>query len=156
MKQLKRKSGILLHPTSLPSPYGIGELGQSAYDFIDFLDRSGQHLWQVLPLTHTGFGDSPYQSFSSFAGQPRLISLDHLKELHLLTEKDLADCPVSDGTKVDYGTVIPWKTSVLKKAYEVFLRVLNNPNVISIALINCLLGSAQKCAVPFPVGNGHL
>jgi len=120
MKQLKRKSGILLHPTSLPSPYGIGELGKSAYDFIDFLEKSGQHLWQVLPLTHTGFGDSPYQSFSSFAGQPLMISLDHLKELALITEKDLADCPVSDGTKVDYGTVIPWKTNVLKKAYEVF------------------------------------
>ena len=120
MKQLKRKSGILLHPTSLPSPYGIGELGKSAYDFIDFLENAGQHLWQVLPLTHTGFGDSPYQSFSSFAGQPLMISLDHLKELGLLTEKDLSDCPVSDGTKVDYGTVIPWKTSVLKKAYEVF------------------------------------
>ena len=99
MKQLKRKSGILLHPTSLPSPYGIGELGKSAYNFIDFLEQSGQHLWQVLPLTHTGFGDSPYQSFSSFAGQPLMISLEHLKELHLLTDTDLADCPVSDGSQ---------------------------------------------------------
>ena len=120
MKQFKRKSGILLHPTSLPSPYGIGELGKSAYDFIDFLEKSGQHLWQVLPLTHTGFGDSPYQSFSSFAGQPLLISLEHLKKLGFLNEKDLSDCPVSDESNVDYGTIIPWKQRVLKKAYEVF------------------------------------
>ena len=63
----KRLSGILLHPTSLPSPYGIGDLGQAAYDFIDFLEKSGQHLWQTLPLTPTGFGDSPYQGFSAFA-----------------------------------------------------------------------------------------
>ena len=75
-----RLSGILLHPTSLPSPYGIGELGQEAYDFIDFLEKAGQRLWQILPLTPTGFGDSPYQSFSAFAGQPLLISLDHLIE----------------------------------------------------------------------------
>ncbi len=130
MKQLKRRSGILLHPTSLPSPYGIGELGKAAYDFIDFLKSSGQHLWQVLPLTHTGFGDSPYQSFSSFAGQPLLISLDHLKKLGLLTEKDLSDYPTFDEKKVDYGTVIPWKTSVLKKAYEVFYKKLSSDRTL--------------------------
>lgn len=70
---LPRISGILLHPTSLPSPYGIGDLGRSAYEFIDFLAQAGQHLWQVLPLTHTGFGDSPYQSFSCFC---RTASVD--------------------------------------------------------------------------------
>ena len=63
-----RLSGVLVHPTSSPSPYGIGDLGQGAYDFIDFLKASGQSLWQVLPLGPTGFGDSPYQSFSAFAG----------------------------------------------------------------------------------------
>ena len=76
-----RASGILLHPTSLPSPYGIVDLGQAAYEFVDFLEESGQHLWQILPLTHTGFGDSPYQSFSAFAGQPLLITPEHLLEL---------------------------------------------------------------------------
>ena len=86
-----RLSGILLHPTSCPSPYGIGDLGQDAYDFVDFLEKSGQHLWQILPLTPTGFGDSPYQSFSAFAGQPLLISPAHLKELGLLEEAELSD-----------------------------------------------------------------
>ena len=85
MKLTKRKSGILLHPTSFPSPYGIGELGKSAYEFIDFLEEAGQHLWQVLPLTHTGFGDSPYQSFSAFAGQPLLISLENLLKQNLIS-----------------------------------------------------------------------
>lgn len=115
---LPRVSGILLHPTSLPAPYGIGDLGQSAYDFVDFLARSGQHLWQILPLTPTGFGDSPYQSFSAFAGQPLLISPDHLVQLGLLTVHDLEDCPESDPSLVDYGTVIPWKDQLLRKANE--------------------------------------
>ena len=83
MNNLNRMSGVLLHPTSLPSPYGIGDLGKEAYEFIDFLENAGQHLWQILPLTHTGFGDSPYQSFSAFAGQPLLISPAHLKKLGL-------------------------------------------------------------------------
>lgn len=113
-----RISGILLHPTSLPSKYGIGDLGKDAYQFVDFLKKSGQHLWQVLPLTPTGFGDSPYQSFSAFAGQPLLISPDHLTELGLLTEDDLKNCPETSPDKVDYGTVIPWKFSILKKAFE--------------------------------------
>ncbi len=116
----KRVSGILLHPTSLPSPYGIGDLGQEAYDFIDFLHQSGQHLWQVLPLTPTGFGDSPYQSFSAFAGQPLLISPAHLAELSLVSQEDLADCPAGDPKKVDYGTIIPWKNALLRKAYDNF------------------------------------
>ena len=71
-----RYSGILVHPTSFPSPYGIGDLGKGAYDFIDFSKDAGQTLWQCLPLGPTGFGDSPYQSFSSFAGQPLIISPD--------------------------------------------------------------------------------
>lgn len=113
----ERISGILLHPTSLPSPYGIGDLGQAAYKFVDFLEKAGQHLWQVLPLSPTGFGNSPYQSFSAFAGQPLLISPDHLVKLGLLDKSDLKDCPDFQPDCVDYGTVIPWKTDILKKAY---------------------------------------
>lgn len=117
---LPRTSGILLHPTSLPSPYGIGDLGQTAYDFVNFLEKSGQHLWQILPLTHTGYGDSPYQSFSAFAGQPLLISPQLLLGLHLLNEEDLLTCPRTDPEQVDYGTIIPWKTALLRKAYGHF------------------------------------
>ena len=111
-----RLSGILLHPTSLPSPCGIGDLWKEAYAFIDFLEKAGQHLWQILPLTPTGFGDSPYQSFSAFAGQPLLISPEHLVELGLLREQDLDDCPNDDLRRIDYGALIPWKTKVLKMA----------------------------------------
>ena len=80
----ERYSGVLLHPTCLPSPYGIGDFGKGAYDFINFLAGSGQKLWQILPLGPTGYGDSPYQSFSSFARQPLLISPDILLQQGLL------------------------------------------------------------------------
>ena len=118
--QNTRVSGILLHPTSLPSPYGIGDLWKEAYAFIDFLEKAGQHLWQTLPLTPTGFGDSPYQSFSAFAGQPLLVSPEHLVELGLLREQDLDDCPVGTGDRVDYGYIIPWKTKILRLAASRF------------------------------------
>lgn len=119
-KTNERASGILVHPTSFPSPYGIGDLGPGAYDFIDFLAASGQHLWQVLPLGPTGFGDSPYQGFSAFAGQPLIISPDKLMEMNLLTKEDLSDMPHWDPNKVDYGPAIQFKTSILKKAWEAF------------------------------------
>ena len=115
-KQQTRLSGILLHPTSLPSAYGIGDLWKEAYAFIDFLETSGQHLWQTLPLTPTGFGDSPYQSFSAFAGQPLLVSPEHLVELGLLRVEDLDDCPAGNGERVNYGAIIPWKTDILRMA----------------------------------------
>ena len=75
-----RRSGILLHPTSLPSAYGVGDFGKTAYGFVDFLNDAGHKLWQVLPLNPTGCGDSPFQCFSSIAGNPLLISLDRLAE----------------------------------------------------------------------------
>lgn len=130
MNQLQRLSGVLLHPTSLPSDYGIGDLGKGAYDFVDFLQNAGQHLWQLLPLTHTGFGDSPYQSFSAFAGQPLLISPDYLKELGLLNDSDLQNRPQSDPSRTDYGTVIPWKYSIFRLAYERFPERLNSDGAL--------------------------
>lgn len=95
MRKTKSKAsrycGILVHPTSFPSPYGIGDMGKGAYDFINFLKKAGLTLWQCLPLGPTGFGDSPYQSFSSFAGQPLIISPDKLKETGLLADDDLKE-----------------------------------------------------------------
>lgn len=128
MKLHKRRlSGILVHPTCFPSPYGIGDLGQGAYDFIDFLSASGQCLWQVLPLGHTSFGDSPYQSFSAFAGQPLIISPDLLKEDQLLTAEDLSDIPKWKSKDVDYGWVLVYKTTLFQKAYARFLTQKDGP-----------------------------
>ena len=89
--KFKRASGILLHPTSLPGPDGIGDLGPEAYRWIDFLAESGCSLWQILPLGPTGYGDSPYQFFSAFDGNPNLVSPALLLEDELLNRKDLAD-----------------------------------------------------------------
>lgn len=120
-KSNHRYSGVLAHPTSFPSRYGIGDLGQDAYDFIDFLAAAGQHLWQVLPLGPTTVGDSPYQSFCVFAGQPLLISPELLKEKKLLTEEDLLEVPDFDQDKVEYDKVLQYKTGLFKKAYTHFL-----------------------------------
>lgn len=119
--ELTRASGILLHPTSFPGPFGIGDLGKSAYQFVDFLVRAGQSLWQVLPLGPTGYGDSPYASFSSFAGNPLLISLEKLVEAGDLVPADLASAPNFPMDKVDYGRVIDWKVPLLHKAAGNFL-----------------------------------
>ena len=115
-----RQSGILVHPTSFPGPFGIGDLGQGAYDFIDFLKAAGQSLWQCLPLGPTGFGDSPYQAFSAFAGQPLIISPEKLIDWELLSEKDVADAPEWDEKQIDYGPLIEYKSGLLKKAYANF------------------------------------
>lgn len=123
---MKRKSGILLHPTSLPGKHGIGDLGKEAYDFIDFLDDTGQTLWQVLPLGPTGYGDSPYASFSTHAGNPFIISTQELKELGYLTDDDLKSEPEFDKNSVDFGTLIPWKKELLSKAADVFLENSEN------------------------------
>lgn len=119
--ELTRASGILLHPTSFPGPYGIGDLGESAYRFIDYMVAAKQTLWQVLPLGPTGYGDSPYASFSSFAGNPLLISLDKLVEAGDLDPADVADLPAFPIDQVDYGWVIQWKTPRLQKAARHFL-----------------------------------
>lgn len=121
LEHSKRKAGILLHPTSFPSPYGIGDLGEGAYRFIDFLKASGQKLWQVLPIGPTGYGDSPYQSFSSFAGQPLIISPQKLYDMGLLTMSDLAEIPEWEAHSIDFGPLIEYKYSLYKKAYALFL-----------------------------------
>ncbi|MFN0112787.1 MAG: 4-alpha-glucanotransferase [Blastocatellia bacterium] len=121
----KRASGVLLHPTSLPPTSlqygaGIGDLGKAAYDFVDFLEETGQSLWQVLPLGPTGYGDSPYQCFSAFAGNPLLISLEALVEDGWLEQEDLSEASEFPADRVDYGPVIEFKTRVLSKAYANF------------------------------------
>jgi 4-alpha-glucanotransferase len=118
--KFERSSGILLHPTSLPGPYGIGDLGPAAYQFVDFLAAAGCKLWQVLPLGPTGYGDSPYQCFSAFAGNPYLISPDFLLRDGLLTPEDFADQPDFQTTRVDFGALIPWKLSLLERAFARF------------------------------------
>jgi 4-alpha-glucanotransferase len=115
-----RASGILLHPTSLPGPFGIGDLGDEAYAFVDFLSASGQSLWQVLPLGPTGYGDSPYQCFSAFAGNVLLISPARLVEEGLLANDDLSNAPRSRFSRIDFGRVIDYKTGLLEKAFEKF------------------------------------
>ena len=116
----QRASGILLHPTSLPSRFGIGDLGESSYRFIEFLAASGQNLWQVLPLGPTGFGNSPYLSYSAFAGNPLLISPDILCGDGLLTKADLDAYPTLPDDRVDYDLVIKHKLPLLKKASDTF------------------------------------
>ena len=117
-----RSSGILLHPTSLPGFYGIGELGPEAHAFADYLRECGQRIWQVLPLGPTGYGDSPYQCFSAFAGNPMLISIDRLVEHGYLDALDLGDKPEFPADAVDFGSVIAWKRPLLRRAFENFRR----------------------------------
>ncbi len=115
---MKRASGILMHISSLPSPYGIGALGKEARAFADFLKRAGQGYWQILPVGQTGYGDSPYQSFSTFAGNPYFIDLDALAEEGLLTEAELNGVNWgSDPRHVDYGTVYEHRFQVLENAF---------------------------------------
>lgn len=115
-----RSSGILLHPTSLPGRFGIGDFGADAFRFVDFLASTGQRLWQVLPLGPTGYADSPYQCFSAFAGNPLLISLEKLRQDGVLSAADLEGGPTFPGHEVDYGSVIEFRAPLLKKAFENF------------------------------------
>src|SRR6476660_7398785 len=113
-----RSSGILLHPTSLPGPNGIGDLGNSADQFIDLLAAAGQRIWQVLPLGPTGYGDSPYQSFSAFAGNPLLIALDDLIEDGLVPAS--AHTPGFADGDVDFQAVITHRAAVWPAVLERF------------------------------------
>jgi 4-alpha-glucanotransferase len=113
-----RASGILLHPTSLAGPFGVGDLGPEAYRFVDFLGAAGQRIWQVLPLGPTGYGDSPYQSLSAFAGNPLLISPEKLVEHGYLDRADTTESFPED--RVEFGRVIPFKLALLRKAFDRF------------------------------------
>src|SRR5499426_1745195 len=111
-----RASGILLHPTSLPGRFGIGDLGVSAYEFVNFLEETGQSLWQILPLGPTGYGDSPYSCLSAFAGNPLLISPDLLVADGLLTPAEVRDVPSFPAEQVAFSAVIPCKHELLARA----------------------------------------
>jgi len=116
-----RSSGLLLHPSSLPGPWGIGDLGPAAYQFVDALVRAGQSLWQLLPLGPTGYGDSPYQCFSAFAGNPLLVSPDRLVDLGLLDRAELERAAAEHSLSpdaVDYGAVYHFKLPLLRRSFE--------------------------------------
>lgn len=117
--EMKRASGILLSISSIPSRYGIGTFSKEAYRFVDYLKESGQSYWQILPLGHTGYGDSPYQSFSTFAGNPYFIDLETLIEEGVLTKEECDACDFGDDPKsVDYGKIYQERFPLLRKAYE--------------------------------------
>jgi 4-alpha-glucanotransferase len=115
-----RMNGVLLHPTSLPGRYGCGDLGEWAYRFVDFLAETSQTLWQMLPLGPTSYGDSPYQSLSTFAGNPLLISIDKLVQNGWLSNLDFVNAPPFPTTHVDYGWIIPFRFDMLNKAFVRF------------------------------------
>ena len=115
-----RAGGILIHPTSLPGPFGVGDLGPTTCRLLDFLVAGKQKLWQVLPLGPTGYGNSPYASLSAFAGNPVLISPEWLVEDGLLTASEIASHPSFPTDRVDYGSVVPWKMRLLDAAFERF------------------------------------
>ncbi|OQY24182.1 MAG: 4-alpha-glucanotransferase [Anaerolineaceae bacterium 4572_32.1] len=128
-----RRSGILLHPTSLPGRFGIGDLGRRAYQFIDFLAAAGQSYWQVLPLNPTGYADSPYQTLSAFAGNPMLINLEKLVEMGHLSAQDLEDVPAFPDDRVDFGPVIRYKTGLLNRAFVRFQAQASNEQRAALA-----------------------
>ena len=119
MKMMTRSSGILMPMSSLPSPYGIGTMGKAAYEFVDFLKAAGQKYWQLLPMGPTSYGDSPYASFSTFAGNPYFIDLDMLVEEGLLKKTDLKGIRWSvKKDRVDYGLIFQNRFKVLRKAWQ--------------------------------------
>ena len=115
---MKRSSGILMPITALPSPYGIGTLGKAAYQFADFLCTSGQSYWQILPIGHTGYGDSPYQAFSAFAGNPYFIDLDTLIEEQLLTKEEVSHLETQPVQAIDYGQLFTERYPLLRCAFS--------------------------------------
>lgn len=128
--ELQRRSGILLHPTSLPGAPGIGTIGQKAFDFVDWLVAGHQSLWQILPLGPTGYGDSPYASFSTFAGNPLMIDLEDLVDRGWAEKKSIVPPEyISDKGNVDFGAVVWWKMPVLKDSATYFLKNANEKDL---------------------------
>lgn len=125
--KFERQGGLLLHPSSLPGPFGIGSLGKHARAFIDSLEIAGINIWQILPLGPTGFGDSPYQCFSAFAGNPYLVDLEALIDIGLLHESEVSGVSFPDD-HVDFGSLIPYKLEVLRMAYGRFLLLEDHPS----------------------------
>ena len=121
MIRMARTSGILLHITSLPGRFGIGDLGPNAYDFANTLAEAGQQIWQVLPLVPIGYGYSPYAGLSTFAGNVLLISPDVLRQQGLLLDADLSEVPNFPADHVDFKAVQPYKFELLTKAYHRFV-----------------------------------
>ena len=120
---MNRSSGILLHITSLPSPYGVGNLGKAAYDFVDFLKKAGQSYWQILPICPPGYGDSPYQAFSTFAGNPYLIDPDQLVAAGWLTQAELdGESWGAHPAHVDFGLLYQTRLPMLRRAFARFLQ----------------------------------
>ena len=117
----ERQSGVLMHISSLPGKYGIGSFGKSAYDFVDFLVRSKQTYWQILPLGPTSYGDSPYQSFSAFAGNTHFLDFDQFVQEGLLTTEELAGNWGEDATTVDYALIYERRRPILEKVVQRFL-----------------------------------
>jgi len=125
--QWKRSSGILLHPTSLPSHGPIGDFGPAAYEFVIWLAKAGQSIWQVLPLNPVGLGNSPYSAISAFAGNPALISLERLAEDGWMSKMELSHTP-KPSQRVDFQKVSEWKLPLMRKAAEKFLSNASHPN----------------------------
>src|SRR5512136_2983663 len=115
-----RRSGVILHPTSLPGRFGIGDLGDAAYRFVDFLASCRQQYWQIMPLGPTSYGDSPYQALSAFAGNPLLINLERLIEERCLAPWDFDGAPDFPADTVDYRRVIDFKQRLLRLSYANF------------------------------------
>ena len=116
---MNRAAGVLLSVSSLPAPYGIGTLGRCAYDFVDFLVESGQNYWQMLPVGPISYGDSPYQSFSTFAGNPYYIDLDMLQTDGLLTSEEVqAHSWGDDPERVDYGAIYRARYALRERAFD--------------------------------------
>ena len=118
---MARSAGVLLSITSLPSPYGIGTIGKEAREFADFLKKAGQKVWQILPVGPTSYGDSPYQSFSTYAGNPYLIDLDTLVDEGLVTKEQIESCDWgSNDAEVDYEKIYNSRFKILRIAYGNF------------------------------------
>src|SRR5438552_6453383 len=120
MYRFPRSAGVLCHVTSLPGRWGIGDMGEAAYQFVDWLARAGQAIWQVLPLGPPGYGESPYQSFSAFAGNPLLIGLDRLADEGWLSRKELEAAARFEAQTVDFERVQPFRERCLAQAFQAF------------------------------------